>query len=100
MRMISATIQNTEARRTRSFASRFCSVISVPLCFQLYRPEIPEHGYVLTPGRCVGAEEVEDDGVPFAEKMEGLPRELATQFHEAEKLQSAIRKNFFRPVRW
>ncbi|QDV57207.1 type I restriction-modification system subunit M N-terminal domain-containing protein [Rosistilla oblonga] len=53
--------------------------------------EIAEHGYVLTPGRYVGAEEVEDDGVPFAEKMEGLTRELATQFHESEKLQSAIR---------
>jgi type I restriction enzyme M protein len=35
-----------------------------------------EHGSVLTSGRHVGAEEVEDDGVPFAEKMEGLPREL------------------------
>ena len=36
--------------------------------------EIAEHGHVLTPGRYVGAEEVEDDGVPFAEKMEGLTR--------------------------
>ena len=27
----------------------------------------------------------------LAEKMEGLTRELATQFHESEKLQSAIR---------
>ena len=27
------------------------------------------------------------------EKMEGLTRELATQFHESEKLQSAIRDN-------
>lgn len=52
--------------------------------------EIAEHGYVLTPGRYVGAEEVEDDGVPFAEKMEGLTRELATQFHESEKLQAMI----------
>ena len=29
----------------------------------------------------------------LAEKMEGLTRELATQFHESEKLQSAIRDN-------
>ena len=29
----------------------------------------------------------------LAEKMEGLIRELATQFHESEKLQSAIRDN-------
>lgn len=55
--------------------------------------ETAEHGYVLTPGRHVRAEEVEDDGVPFAEKMEGLTRELATQFHESQKLQSAIRDN-------
>ena len=48
---------------------------------------------VLTPGRYVGAEDVEDDGVPFAEKMEGLPRKLATQFHESEKLRAAIRDN-------
>ena len=48
---------------------------------------------MLTPGRYVGAEEVEDDGVPFAEKMEGLTRELATQFHASEKLKSAIRDN-------
>ena len=46
---------------------------------------------VLTPGRTACAGEVEDDGVPFAEKMEGLIRELATQFHESEKLQAAIR---------
>ena len=63
---------------------------------QPLRAEIAEHGYVLTPGRYVGAEEVEDDGVPFAEKMEGLTRELATQFHESEKLQAAIRDNIRR----
>ncbi|WP_372720033.1 hypothetical protein [Novipirellula sp.] len=40
---------------------------------------------VLAPGRYFGAEEVEDDGVPFAEKMEDLTRELATQFHESER---------------
>lgn len=42
--------------------------------------EIAEHGYVLTPGSYVGAVEVECDSVPFAEKIEGLTRELATQF--------------------
>ena len=38
-----------------------------------------------TPGPYLGAEKVEDDCVPFAEKMEGLIRELATQLHESEK---------------
>jgi hypothetical protein len=48
-------------------------------------------GTNFAPGRYVGAEEVEDDGVPLAEKMEGLTRELANRFHESEKLQAAIR---------
>ena len=30
--------------------------------------EIAAHGYVLTPGRYIGAEEVEDDGEPVEEK--------------------------------
>ena len=53
-------------------------------CYSAKLDEIAEHGHVLTPGRYVGAEEVEDDGVPFAEKLEGLTRELATQFHESD----------------
>lgn len=54
-------------------------------CKNAILEEIDKHGFVLTPGRYVGAEEAEDDGVSFAEKMEGLTRELATQFHESEK---------------
>ena len=34
--------------------------------------EIRKHGHVLTPGRYVGAEPQEDDGVPFEEKMAQL----------------------------
>ena len=34
--------------------------------------EIEQHGYVLTPGRYVGAEEVEEDDEPFGEKMQRL----------------------------
>ena len=34
--------------------------------------EIQKHGYVLRPGRYVGAEAVEDDGVDFTEKMKEL----------------------------
>jgi len=55
--------------------------------------EIKGHGYVLTPGRYVGAEEVEDDGIPFAEKMSGLSAELYGQFAKADQLEAAIRKN-------
>jgi type I restriction enzyme M protein len=55
--------------------------------------EIAEHGYVLTPGRYVGAEEVEDDAEPFAEKMQRLVSELNSQFAESAKLELAIRAN-------
>ena len=44
--------------------------------------QIAEHGFVLTPGRYVGAEEAEDDGEPFDEKMKRLTAELAEQFAE------------------
>ena len=38
--------------------------------------EIAQHGYVLTPGRYVGAAEEEDDHEPFEEKMERLVQHL------------------------
>ena len=65
---------------------------SVPLCFKPFHPEIAEHGYVLTPGRAC-AEEVEFDGIPFADKMATLTSELADQFAESAKLEKAIRRN-------
>jgi type I restriction enzyme M protein len=55
--------------------------------------EIEAHGHVLTPGRYVGAEEIEDDGVPFEEKMAELSAELYEQMAEAEELDAAIRQN-------
>lgn len=45
------------------------------------------------PGRYVGAEEVEDDGEPFDEKMPRLAAELNGQFAESAKLEAAIRAN-------
>ena len=55
--------------------------------------DIEAHGHVLTPGRYVGAEEIEDDGVPFEEKMAELSAELYEQMTEAEELDAAIRRN-------
>ena len=54
--------------------------------------EIREHGHVLTPGRYVGAEEVEDDDEPFDEKMGRLVSELNEQFAESRKLEKMIWK--------
>jgi len=55
--------------------------------------EIQKHGYVLTPGRYVGAEAVEDDGEPFEEKMARLAATLREQFEEGARLDAAIRDN-------
>jgi type I restriction enzyme M protein len=54
---------------------------------------IQQHDCVLTPGRYVGAEEVEDDGEPFEKKMPRLVAELEGQLAESAKLEKAIRKN-------
>lgn len=55
--------------------------------------EMKKHDHVLTPGRYVGAPEIEDDGIPFAEKMEKLTNELRKQFEENRKLEEQNRKN-------
>jgi type I restriction enzyme M protein len=62
-------------------------------CKSATTAEIAAHGHVLTPGRYVGAEEVEDDGEPFEEKMPRLVAELQAQFAESAKLEKAIKAN-------
>ena len=55
--------------------------------------DIRKHRHVLTPGRYVGAEAVEDDGEPFEEKMRRLTATLREQQAEAAKLDAAIAAN-------
>ena len=54
--------------------------------------EVESHGFVLTPGRYVGAEEAEDDGEPFPEKFARLTMALEKQIDESRKLESTIRE--------
>src|SRR5690625_118842 len=54
--------------------------------------EVKGHDYILTPGRYVGLEEVEEDAEPFEEKMDRITSELSVQFKESEELESQIRK--------
>ncbi len=63
----------------------FCKVATIE--------EIKENNYVLTPGRYVGVEEQEDDGIPFEEKMKTITLELKEQFEESHKLEEEIRRN-------
>ncbi len=62
-------------------------------CKSVTIDNIKEHGYVLTPGRYVGAVEIEDDGVPFEEKMSELSAKLYEQFAESDRLEATIKKN-------
>jgi len=58
--------------------------------------EVRQHGHVLTPGRYVGAEAVEEDGEPFDEKMKRLVAQLNEQLAEGAKLEAQIRENLRR----
>jgi type I restriction enzyme M protein len=62
-------------------------------CKRATLDEVRKHGYVLTPGRYVGAEAQEDDGEPFEEKMNRLVTQLREQQAEAAKLDAGIARN-------
>jgi len=55
--------------------------------------EIKKHGHILTPGRYVGVEEIEEDDEKFKEKMKRLTSELKKQFKQSDELGAAIKKN-------
>ena len=59
-------------------------------CKSAMLDEIRGHGFVLTPGRYVGIEDVEDDGEPFEEKMERLVAELSEQMQRSTGLDREI----------
>lgn len=52
--------------------------------------DIAAQDYVLTPGRYVGTEEVEDDGEPLEEKIERLKREIAEGFENRAEMQGRV----------
>ena len=62
----------------------FCR--SVPLA------EIAQHGHVLTPGRYVGAEDVDDDDEAFADKMQALTAKRGEQMAEGAELGALIQQ--------
>jgi type I restriction enzyme M protein len=93
-------VQTYHAWRGDQSLSSLGSLQSLPayadlpgFCKSATTAEIAAHGHVLTPGRYVGAEEVEDDGDPFEEKMPRLVAEWHAQFAESAKLEQAIKAN-------
>lgn len=61
-------------------------------CRSVTLAEIAEHGHVLTPGRYVGAEAIEDDDVGFAEKLLKLTETLGEQMAKGAELDQLIRQ--------
>jgi type I restriction enzyme M protein len=55
--------------------------------------EVKNNNFVLMPGRYVGTEAEEDDGIPFEEKMNALTSKLAEQFAKGNELEKTIREN-------
>ncbi|QEN48890.1 class I SAM-dependent DNA methyltransferase [Pseudomonas protegens] len=67
--------------------------IDIPgFCRSVTLDEITEHGHVLTPGRYVGVEAVEEDGEAFADKMQNLTALLGEQMAKGAELDQLIRQ--------
>ncbi|ACV77509.1 type I restriction-modification system subunit M [Nakamurella multipartita] len=65
-------------------------------CYSATLAEIKAADYALTPGRYVGAAEVEDDGEPIEEKIDRLTKQLFDQFDESERLAKVVRQRLGR----
>jgi type I restriction enzyme M protein len=61
-------------------------------CTSATTEQIAEHRHVLTPGRYVGAEDVEEDDEPIDEKIGRLTKKLYEAFEESDRLQAEIRQ--------
>ena len=75
----------------RNLGGSYCDIEGS--CKAATLAEVAANNYVLSPGRYVGYEAEEDDGVPFEEKMKLLTIELAAQFEESALLEKRIREN-------
>jgi type I restriction enzyme M protein len=88
---IARIAQTYNAWRGDKGAGEYADILG--FCKSAKLHEIATHAYVLTPGRYVGAEEIEDDGEAFEAKMQLLAAKLEEQFEESAHLEQAIRSN-------
>ncbi|WP_246136491.1 type I restriction-modification system subunit M [Leekyejoonella antrihumi] len=71
--------------------------VDIPgFCKSATLAEIKEAGYALTPGRYVGAPELEDDGEPIDQKIERLSKELFEAMDESARLDAVVREQLGR----
>jgi len=84
-------------RGTPSAAESGIAYEDVPgFCKSATLAEIKAADYALTPGRYVGAADVEDDGEPIEEKIARLTKELYAQFDESARLAAVVREQLGR----
>ena len=55
--------------------------------------KVEKNGYILTPGRYVGTDFVEEDDEVFEEKMTRLTKDLSEQFKQSKELEQKIKEN-------
>ena len=65
-------------------------------CKAAQRKELIAQGFVLTPGRYVGAEDVADEDESFEARLRRLTSTLEAQFAEGAQLEDTIRQNLAR----
>ncbi|KZS62217.1 type I restriction-modification system subunit M [Mycobacterium ostraviense] len=79
-------------RGSASAAAKGLTYQDIPgFCKSATLEEIKAADYALTPGRYVGAPEVEDDGEPIDEKIARLTKELLAAFDESAQLEKVVR---------
>ncbi len=61
-------------------------------CFSAALADVEKHGFVLTPGRYVGAQIEDDDDEAFNDTMERLTAQLAEQMAMGAELDAVIRE--------
>lgn len=105
-RKMSTMISRVQSELTDDVIERIASVVAAwrgktdtdeyrdvaGFCRSVKLAEISQHGHVLTPGRYVGAEEVENDDEAFADKMQKLTEKLGEQMAKGTELDVLIRQ--------
>ena len=105
-RKVATMISRVQSELTDEVIERIASVVAAwrgetdageyqdvaGFCRSVKLAEIAEHGHVLTPGRYVGAEEVEDNDDDFATKMQQLTEKLGEQMAKGAELDQLIRR--------
>jgi type I restriction enzyme M protein len=87
---IGATVDAWRRPASAEFSDQYADIAGY--CRSVKLEEIAQHGHVLTPGRYVGAEAVEDDDVAFADKMQALTEKLGEQMAKGAELDQLIRQ--------